>query len=115
MPAHPGNAKHGISIYAGRSTRRYKKTREQFRTDCQTYVNHDGSIGAPCWLCGGPIDYTLLHPHPECFNLDHAYTIDERPDLAEDPANYRPSHKHCNEERGNNEPFVHLGIPSEQW
>lgn len=115
MPAHHGNRAHGISPYAGRSTRRYKTTRAQFRDDCSRYENPDGSIGAPCWLCGNPIDYTLAHPHPECFNLDHAIVIEDRPDLAEDPANYRPSHKHCNEERGNGDPHIVLGQPSEDW
>jgi len=98
----------GISRYAGRSTRRYKASRARFRAECEREQR-------PCWLCGLPIDYTLVHPHPECFNLDHAYTVGDRPELAEDPANYRPSHKHCNEERGDNEPFIPLGSPSEDW
>jgi hypothetical protein len=115
MPAASRPHAGGISRYAGRSTRRYKKTRAAFHEACRTHVNADGTIGAPCWLCGGPIDYSLVHPHPECFNLDHAYTVTDRPELAEDPANYRPSHKHCNEERGDNEPFIPLGSPSENW
>lgn len=113
MPAirHEG----GISAYAGRSTRRYRTLRKDFRADCATHVNADGSIGAPCWLCGKPIDYSLPRQHPECFNLDHAYPVSTHPELAEDPANFRPSHRDCNEERGDGEPHIQIGSPSEDW
>ena len=105
----------GISGYVGRSTRRYRKLRAAFREECRTHVNPDGSVGAPCWLDGLPINYSLPREHPESFNLDHAYPVSERPDLAEDPANFRPSHRHCNEERGDDEPFIQIGSPSEDW
>jgi 5-methylcytosine-specific restriction endonuclease McrA len=108
MPAAPTPHPGGISRYAGRSTRRYKTTRNTYRQQC-------AQTNEPCWLCGRTIDYTLQHPHPDSFNLDHAYPLDQRPDLAEDPANYRPSHKDCNEQRGNNEPHIQLGTPSEKW
>lgn len=108
---HPG----GISKYAGRSTRRYKTQRSTFRAVCAAHVNHDGTIGAPCWLCGRPIDYSLPDTHPDGFNLDHAYTVSAHPELAEDPANFRPSHKACNELRGDGDPFILLGSPSEDW
>lgn len=109
MPAaskpHPG----GISRYAGRSTRRYKTTRRTFRAQC-------AAANAPCWLCGRPINYDLPDAsHPDAFNLDHAHPLTQRPDLAEDPANYRPSHATCNYRRGDNEPHIHLGQPSETW
>lgn len=108
MPAAPKPHPGGISRYAGRSTRRYKTTSRTFRQACQ-----DDNL--PCWLCGQPIDYTLPKEHPEAFNNDHAYPVSDRPDLAEDPANYRPSHRLCNEERGDQEPFIQLGSPSEPW
>lgn len=105
----------GISAYAGRSTRRFKKLRAIFRAECAAHENPDGTVGKPCWLCGKPINYALPKEHPEGFNLDHVYTVSKRPDLAEDPANFRPSHKLCNEERGNDDPFIQIGSPSEDW
>ena len=96
------------SQYAGRSTRRYKALRAEFRRKCR-------SNNAPCWLCSRPIDYDLPREHGECFNLDHAIPKSVRADLAEDPANFRPSHKVCNERRGADAPTIELGRPSEQW
>lgn len=98
----------GINPNAGRRTRRFIAQRKTFRAECT-------AADAPCWLCGQPIDYTLPMEHPEAFQVDHAYPVDHRPELAEDPANFRPSHKHCNLRRGNREPFIDLGIPSENW
>ncbi|SCX05913.1 hypothetical protein, partial [Mycolicibacterium fluoranthenivorans] len=108
---HPG----GISAYVGRSTRRYRKLRAAFRHECATEDQPGGTTGRPCWLCGKPIDYSLPDDHPDGFNLDHAYTVADRPDLAEDPANFRPAHKACNGLRGNNDPFIQIGSPSEDW
>ena len=96
------------SRYAGRSTRRYKTLRADFRRKCR-------NANAACWLCGNPIDYELTADHPDCFNVDHAVPKSLRADLAEDPANFRPSHKVCNERRGNDEPTINIGQPSENW
>ena len=96
------------SKYAGRSTRRYKAQARTFRTRC-------ADQSRPCWLCGKPIDYSLPAAHPESFCVDHAAPISRRPELAEDPANFRPAHRDCNERRGNDDPFIQLGQPSEAW
>lgn len=96
------------SQYAGRSTRRYKSLRAEFKRKCS-------ANDSPCWLCGRPIDYTLPSNHPDGFNLDHAIPKAERNDLAEDPANFRPSHKVCNERRGAGAPKIDIGAPSETW
>ena len=32
--------------------------------------------GAPCYLCGEPIDYSLRWPDPWCFTVDHVVPID---------------------------------------
>ena len=96
------------SKYAGRSTRRYKTLRADFRRRCR---NNE----TPCWLCGKPINYELAREHPDCFNLDHAITRQKRLDLAEDPANFRASHRLCNERRGADEPTIDLGRLSEAW
>lgn len=96
------------SKYAGRSTRRYKTLRAEFKRTCK-------ARNTPCWLCGNPIDYTLDNNHPEVFNVDHAIPRSHRHDLAEDPRNFRASHKVCNERRGNQHPTIDLGQPSESW
>lgn len=96
------------SKYAGRSTRRYKQQRVEFRRKCR-------ATNTPCWLCGKPIDFDLPRQHPDSFNLDHAIPKSERNDLAEDTANFRPSHKVCNESRGNQAPKIPIGQPSENW
>lgn len=108
----------GINPNAGRRTRRYILLRKIFRAECADPEVHnwDGSLGqAHCWLCGKPIDYSLPDIHPEGFNLDHAHPVSTHPELAEDPANFRSSHKDCNERRGDRPPFIELGTPSEDW
>ena len=96
------------SQYAGRNTRRFRAQREEFKRKCK-------ARNTPCWLCGKPIDFDLPHTHPDAFNLDHAIPKSERNDLAEDPTNFRASHKVCNERRGNSDPFIPIGQPSEVW
>lgn len=92
-------------------SRRYKKLKTEFRATCQ-------AVNSPCWLpdCQRPIDYSLKSPHPDSFSVDHAIPVAERPDLAEDPANFRPAHLDCNKRRGTNAPnATDLGLPSEAW
>ena len=96
-----------MSKHTGRSTRRYKADKATFREQCR-------ETNAPCWLCGNPINYTLDYPHPESWSLDHEHTVSAHPELAEDPANYRPSHLDCNRQRGTTTP-TGLGHPSERW
>lgn len=96
------------SKHAGRRTARFRALRAEFRDKCK-------ANNVPCWLCGKPIDYTLAYQHPECFNLDHAIPLSQRPELADDYNNFRPAHRVCNERRGTNEPHIDLGVPSEAW
>lgn len=93
----------------------FKALRKKFRDECGRQRNSDGSTGAPCHLCGDKIDYRLSHPHPQGFELDHIKTVKERPDLLMDPLNFAAAHKSCNEERGTDDPPLHLGEPSRVW
>lgn len=95
-------------IRAIRGSRRYKTLRAEFRAQCA-----DQQL--PCWMDGKPIDYDLPSDHPDSWSLDHAHTVSEFPELALDPANFRPSHLDCNKRRGNSAPFIQLGTPSEDW
>lgn len=105
----PNPAQYGPAY--GKSTRRFKALRKRFRADCE-------AVGEPCWACwlGKPaIDYSLPREHPHSFNLDHAIPVSVRPDLAEDPANFRASHRICNEKRGAGAPALTLGKLSRDW
>ena len=94
--------------YAGRSSARFRALRGEFLRKCK-------ASKAPCWLCGGALNYALPHPHPESFNVDHAIALSVRPELADDMNNFRPAHKACNERRGNADPELDIGVPSEVW
>lgn len=56
--------------------------------------------GAPCHLCGKPIDYTLPAGHPMSFELDEIIPVSRGGDpLARE--NVAPAHRICNQRRGN--------------
>src|SRR5690606_21041443 len=78
-----------VAKHAGRSTRRYKKLKAQFRAQCTERK-------ATCHLCDQEIDYSLEYPDPESFTLDHLYPVSQYPELSEDPGNFRASHAKCN-------------------
>ena len=65
------------------------------------------AIGAPCWICGHPIDYSLgmvtvngkRRPHPMSFVVDEIVPVK----YGGDPLSYentRPAHYVCNARRG---------------
>lgn len=56
--------------------------------------------GRPCWLCGGPIDYSLPAGHPMSFEVDEIVPA-SRGGSVTDPSNVAPAHRICNERRGN--------------
>lgn len=66
------------------------------------------AIGAPCWLCGKPIDYSLgmviidgkLRPHPMSFVIDEVVPVCFGGSPI-DIDNCRPAHWICNARRGN--------------
>lgn len=107
-----------VEVVAARGTtssRRYRKLKATFKADCQ-------ARGAVCWLCGQAIDYTIPHRDPDtgvfnadAFELDHMHPRSTHPDLAEDPANFRPAHRACNGKRGNKMPKQSIGRLSRQW
>lgn len=94
--------------HARRDSRSYRTARNNFRNQC-------AETNAPCHLCGQPINYQAEQGHPDAFELDHFHPISERPDLIEDPANFRASHGPCNNRRGNRPATFALGNRSEQW
>lgn len=56
------------------------------------------ALGAPCHLCGLPIDYSLKSPDPMSFVADH---VKPRAKGGSDGyANQAAAHKVCNEKKG---------------
>lgn len=87
------------------------------------------SIGAPCSLCGKPIDYSLPAGHPMSFEVDEIIPVSRYLEggyaspqqCALDFNNTRPVHRICNQRRGNGKarfkpPTNRSGLPnSRQW
>lgn len=92
----------------GRWSTKYRRERKRFRAKCE-------AVKAPCHLCGQGIDYTIPSGDPNAWECDHFYPVEDYPELAEDPANFRPSHKDCNGSRGRDAVRPTLGTPSEEW
>lgn len=92
----------------GRDTANFRRRAAAFRRDC-------ARINAPCWLCAQAIDYAAPRDDANSYTTDHIRPLSLHPDLAEDPANFAPAHRRCNEARGNRAPLLNLGIPSRRW
>ena len=91
-----------------RGTKRWQKLRVNL-------YERDRRAGAPCWICGQPIDYRAPSGTPDAWEPDHVLPVASRPDLAFDPGNIRPSHCSCNRARGKKANCNDLGTPSRAW
>lgn len=91
-----------------RSTEVYKRVRAEFRLLCE-------AEDARCWLCGMPIDYDAPPGTAYAFEADHYYPASQFPEHVNDAANLKPSHKQCNQARGNRAPRAGLGTLSRDW
>jgi 5-methylcytosine-specific restriction endonuclease McrA len=88
------NQQHRIEL---RSGRRYRKTRAEFVARCR-------AINAPCWLCGGTINYQNNSRQWNSPELDHRYPASTHPHLVNEPSNFRIAHASCNQSRGAKDP-----------
>ena len=86
-----------LEVKKMRSSYRYKTGSEQFR---RRMSQMNGGRGAPCSLCGQEISYSIPHPHPASFSVDHSVSAHERPDLFFDQNLWKPAHLGCNSARG---------------
>lgn len=86
----PGKARRAID---GPDRHTYRLLRNQFRKQCE-------AAGAPCALCGGPVDYSLEHGSAWAWELDHILAVETHPELALSPANFQSSHARCNRLKG---------------
>jgi 5-methylcytosine-specific restriction endonuclease McrA len=92
----------------GRSTAAHRKNRSDLKLLTREH-------NLPCALCGKPIDTTLPMTDPWSFAYDHIKSIKTHPEIADDPTNGQPSHRRCNENKGDRDPRPGLGDPSEVW
>jgi hypothetical protein len=69
----------------------------------------------PCCVCGQAIDYTLKHPDPGSFSVEHKKSWQDFPHLREDPANLDSAHLGCNSSKGKGQAAPSLGGMSEAW
>jgi len=75
-----------------------------------------GAPEANCWLCKQRIDYDVApNSTPSSHNLDHYHPVAVRPDLQDDPSNFRHAHADCNTRRGKNAPSLGLGDEVPAW
>lgn len=69
--------------------------------------------GEPCHLCKRPIDYSLPAGDPWSFELDEIVPVsryreggyETAEQCAQDPANHAPTHRICNQLKGNKMPY----------
>ncbi|TFD41775.1 hypothetical protein E3T37_03545 [Cryobacterium sp. TMT2-10] len=88
---------------------------EEGRTQSRS-SDPDVRVLSDCWLCRSAIDY-VADPHTtaDSHNLDHYHTVHDRPELQEDPDNFRHSHMACNLKRGKTTPTAGLGESVPDW
>lgn len=99
------------------SSRRLVKLRDEFYAEGAALDrNPDTRADSVCWLCGQRIDYDATpNSTPDSHNLDHYHPWSKRPDLREDPTNFRHAHALCNTARGNRAPTPALENTTEDW
>jgi len=103
------------------NTRRMHNLREDFFAEGLA-LSIAGDRDADCWLGSAcllgdvPIDYSVPpSSSPDSHNLDHFHPVADRPDLQDDPTNFRHAHFYCNTSRGRNAPSAGLGDPVPAW
>lgn len=81
----------------------HRKAQQAFKAQCR-------ARGAGCWLCTEqPIDYDADRYDPNSFQLDHVIPVSVDPSREQDPSNWAPSHRSCNNARNNKPPAPGLG------
>lgn len=100
-----------------KNTRRMHTLRDEFfNQGKQADANDDTRHTSTCWICGQRIDYYVpAGTTDDSHELDHATPVSQRPDLQEDPNNFRHAHKRCNRERSDSAPHATLGTQVPDW
>lgn len=98
-----------------RATRKMRALTVEFFEDGKR-LDGVGDPAADCWICKKRIDYNAAPGTTEqSHELDHYYPVSLYPELQEDPAGFRHSHRKCNGERGNGQPKADLGELVPDW
>ena len=94
-----------------------KKLRDEFFADGKRLdADPETRAEASCWICGQRIDYDAdPGSADDSHELDHYHPVSLRPELQEDPANFRHAHRKCNGVRGNRAPRPGLGVTVPAW
>lgn len=108
---------HGGVRISGKRThsRAFGKLKKAFFEEGQR-LDAAGDPAADCWICHKRIDYSVPPGTTDLSHeLDHYYPVSEYPELQEDPAGFRHSHRKCNRERGNGQPALDMGDVIPAW
>lgn len=100
-----------------RSTRRFKKLRDEFFEEGKC-LDADPSTRAEsvCWICEQRIDYDAAPgTTDDSHELDHMIPVSVDDRLQEDPTNFRHSHRLCNLRRSNRAPVGAGGERVAAW
>lgn len=100
-----------------KETRRMKQLRREFY---ELGKQQDADPGtrpeSVCWMDGHRIDYDVDPGTTEdSHSLDHYLSVEDHPELQEDPTNFRHSHLRCNTSRGNRDLDFDLGEQMPDW
>lgn len=97
------------------STRRFKKLKDDFYQQGKAQ-DAQSDPAADCWICKKRIDYDAEPgTTDDSHELDHYFPVSDYPELQDDPAGFRHSHRLCNRERGNGQPNQDLGELIPDW
>lgn len=115
--AFPQLPKDGRKPLARVNSRRMRILREQFFQQGKAQdADPVTRAKANCWLCNMRIDYDAQPGTTDASHeLDHYYPVSTHPQLQEDPANFRHSHRKCNQIRGNKTASGGLGDTVADW
>ena len=93
--------------------RAFEKAKQAFFEEGKR-LDSEGSPAADCWICHKRIDYSVPPGTTDASHeLDHYYPVRDYPDLQDDPAGFRHSHRKCN--RGAGQPKLGLGDVIPAW
>lgn len=71
---------------------------------------------ALCWICGQPINYEVKRSScDDSWEGDHRFPRSTHPELADEPSNILPAHRHCNRSRQAKAGKDELGNRSRKW
>lgn len=85
-----------------------------YRKRTKALRDHVKRTGAPCWLCGQPIDMNLPYTHRLSFTADH---VDARGNGGKLLGEIRAAHRSCNSSRGKGRVSENVPRPktTRQW